>query len=485
MVSMEKMATGRITGAPDFKEAEVVAGTRPTFQDQPATAAFVLLIIYVAMIFIRPQEWIPSMMGWPIIPALILSAFLFWLFSANKALDAPQFYLLGALMLFSPLTVALAGEGLSAALDTIVKLAPLFLTFLLIAATALSRRRIHIMMWLMVGGAVLMSAHGIQQSVTGSGWTGEVPILGRMRYIGIFNDPNDVGLSLVTALPMVMYLMRTSRRLFIKLLLLICLGLILWGIKLTDSRGTILALGAILAVYSWRRFGIFRTLLIALPAIPAMFFLSSRLDTISPVEESAYGRLDAWYEGIQMLIDNPVFGVGFGLFGDHNWLTAHNSYILVLAELGIPGYFLWFSFFGSCIMMMYLLQKPRKIIRPLWQILTENRLQGRMEPLEFAGDEELPADDDILPEDRAIARALFLSFVGFATASFFLSRSYSMQLFLLCGMAVAHYQGTRLRNPQEKPYGFFRHFWFWAFTSGASVIFLYFTVHLLLSLVQT
>ena len=483
MISMEKIATERITGDPNFKEAEVFSRTRSTIQDQPATATFVLLIVYVAIIFIRPQEWIPSMMGWPIIPVLILSAFMFWLFSANKALDAPQFYLLGALMLFSPLTVALAEEGLSAALNTIVKLAPLYLTFLLIAATALSRRRIHIMMWLMVGGAVLMSAHGIQQSITGTGWTGEVPILGRMRYIGIFNDPNDVGLSLVTALPMAMHLMRTSRRFMVKLLLLICVGLILWGIKLTDSRGTILALGAILGVYSWRRFGIFRTLVMGMMAVPALFFLSSRLDTISPGEESAYGRLDAWYEGIQMLIDNPVFGVGFGLFGDHNLLTAHNSYILVLAELGIPGYFLWFSFFGSCIMLMYLLQKPRKLIKPAWQILTENRQQGRMDGLEFAADEELPAKDDLAPEDRAIARVLFLSFVGFATASFFLSRSYSMQLFLLCGMAVAHYQGTRLRNPQEIAYSFFQHFWFWAFTSGASVIFLYFTVHLLLSLV--
>ncbi|WP_457673022.1 O-antigen ligase family protein [Thiolapillus sp.] len=480
---MEQTATERRAGLQNTLTGGNHAGLRSAPVDQPASASFILLTIYVAMIFIRPQEWIPSMTGWPIIPVLVLSAFMFWLFSANKALNAPQFYLLGALMLFSPLTVALAGEGLSATMETIVELAPLYLTFLLIASTSLSRSRIHVMMWLMVAGAVLMSVHGIQQKLTGAGWTGEVPILGRMRYIGIFNDPNDVGLSLVTALPMAMHLMRTSRHLLVRLLLLISVGLILWGIKLTDSRGTILALAAILGVYSWRRFGIFRTLIMGMMALPAMFFLSSRLDTISPGEESAYGRVDAWYEGIQMLIDNPVFGVGFGLFGDHNLLTAHNSYILVLAELGIPGYFLWFSFFGSCIMMMYLLQKPRRKIKPAWQVITENRLQGNRQGLEFAADEELPAKDDLAPEDRAIARVLFLSFVGFATASFFLSRSYSMQLFLLCGMAVAHYQGTRLRNPREKAYGFFEHFWFWAFTSGASVIFLYFTVHLLLSFV--
>ncbi len=454
----------------------------PTSPDQPAPAAFALLTLYVALIFVRPQEWVPSLMGWPIMPALILSAFLFWLFSKNKVVNAPQFYILGVLMLFSPLTVLMAGEGISSALNAIVELAPLYITFLLIAATALSRQRVRTMMRLMIGGAILMSAHGIQQKLTGVGWTGEVPILGRMRYIGIFNDPNDVGLSLVTALPMAMYLLRNSRRLFSRLLLLISIGVILWGIKLTDSRGTILALGAILGVYSWRRYGIFRTLVAALVAVPALFFLSNRLDTISPGEESAYGRVDAWYEGIQMLIDNPVFGVGFGLFGDHNVLTAHNSYILVLAELGIPGYFLWFAFFGSCIIMMYLLQKSRKQTKPDWQLIMESRIQGSTEKSASSVEEEVSNNDELAEEDRALARALFLSFIGFATASFFLSRSYSMQLFLLCGTAVAHYQGTRLRNPAEKAYRFFEHFIFWAFTSGTSVIFLYFTVHLLLSL---
>ena len=462
---------------------ETTPTVMPPPADHPASVTFFLLIIYTLMIFVRPQEWVPALLGWPIMPVLILAAFMFWLFSANKALQAPQFYLLSLLMLFSPLTVVLAGGGMAAALDTIEDLAPLYLSFLLIAATFLSRKRIHTMMWLMVTGAVLMSAHGIQQKLTGVGWTGEVPILGRIRYIGFFNDPNDVGLSLVTALPMATYLLRISRHTLTKLFLLLCIGAIFWGIKLTDSRGTILALGAILGIYSWRRFGITRTVIAGMFALPVLFLLSTRLDTIDPAEESAHGRVEAWYEGLQMLRENPVFGVGFGLFGDYNPLTAHNSYILVMAELGIPGYFLWFTFFGSCVMVMYLLQKPRKKIKPAWQILTENRLQGKTDTFEFITDEELPEKKALAAEDQAIARVLFLSFVGLATAAFFLSRSYSLQLFLLCGMAVAHYQGTRLRHPEEKPYRFFDHFWFWAFTSGFSVIFLYFTVRLLLSFI--
>ncbi len=446
-------------------------------KDQPATAAFFFLVIYIVIVFVRPQGFVPAILHWPLVPVTLVVSFLLWSISANKVLDAPQFVLLALLFLFAPFTVAVSGAGMSLALDSLVELVPLYLTFLLIAATALSRKRMHIMMWLVTGGAVLMSVHGIQQIHSGVGWTGETAENGRIRYIDIFNDPNDVGLSLVVAIPLATYLFRHYKPFMLKLFLLACIGIILYGIKLTDSRGTVLALGVVLGIYSWHRFGMFKTLFISILVLPLLFLANTRMDTISPGEESAYGRVDAWYEGIHMLLDNPITGVGSRMFVEHHFRTAHNSYILVLAELGIPGYFLWFSYFGTCFMMMYLLQKkakPKKI--PAWKFLTEDRLAGVAKP---SPQESSQVD----PQDQAIAGALLLSFVGFTTAVFFLSRSYSMQLFILCGMAVAHFQGTRLRRPDIPAYRFLEHFWFWAFLSGGSVIALYLTVTILLNIV--
>ncbi|WP_456377122.1 O-antigen ligase family protein [Thiolapillus sp.] len=451
-------------------------------KDQPATAAFFFLAIYIVIVFVRPQGFVPAILHWPLVPVTLIISFLLWSTSANKILDAPQFVLLALLFLFAPFTVAVAGVGLSLALDSLVELIPLYLTFLLIAATALSRKRMHIMMWLVTGGAVLMSVHGIQQIYTGVGWTGETTESGRIRYIDIFNDPNDVGLSLVVAIPIAAYLFHHYKSLLLKIFLLICIGIILYGIKLTDSRGTVLALAAILGVYSWRRFGMFKTLFISTLILPLLFLANSRMDTISPGEESAYGRIDAWYQGIHMLLGNPVTGVGSRMFVEHHSKTAHNSYILVLAELGIPGYFLWFSYFGTCFMMMYLLQKKARFKKiPTWQLLVEDRLAGVAKPPSKAPTPQ--ETNKIDPQDQAIARALLLSFIGFAVAVFFLSRSYSMQLFILCGMAVAHFQGTRLRNPDIPAYRFLEHFWFWAFLSGSSVIILYLAVTILLSIV--
>ncbi len=449
-------------------------------RDQPATTAFFFLVAYIAIVFVRPQSWIPAVLDWPFVPVTLILSFLLWSTSANKALDAPQFVLLGLLFLFAPLTSLAAHEGVSAALNTLISLIPPYLTFLLIATLALSQKRIRVMMWMVVGGAVIMSAHGIQQIHTGAGWTGVTAEFGRIRYIDIFNDPNDVGLSLIIALPMAAYLFRHYHSFLLKLFLLICIGTILYGIKLTDSRGTVLGLAAIIGMYSWRKFGLFKTLFVSMLVLPLLFLASSRLDTIDPGEESAYGRVEAWYEGIHMLIDDPFFGVGYGLFTDHHYLTAHNSYILVLAEMGIPGYFLWFSYFGTCIMMMYLLQKTTTKTIPEWKQIADSSFVSNTEPTREATDEPEEKPD---PEDQVIARTLLLSLIGFATAAFFLSRSYSMPFFILCGMVVAHYQGTRLRQPNTPAYRFLEHFWFWAFVSGSTVIALYVTVTVLLSIV--
>lgn len=451
-------------------------------KEQPAKTAFFFLVVYIMIVFIRPQAFVPAVLDWPLIPITLVLSFLLWSTSDHKSLDAPQFILLTLLFMFAPVTVAAANQGMSHALDAFIELVPPYLTFLLIATTALSHKRIHIMMWLVVGGAVLMSAHGIQQIHSGVGWTGETAENGRMRYIDIFNDPNDVGLSLIVAIPMAAYLFRHYKPFMLKLLMLACIGTILYGIKLTDSRGTVLALGAVLGMYSWRKYGVFKTLFISMLALPVLFLASTRLDTIDPGEESAYRRVDAWYEGIHMLADNPIFGVGYRLFTEFHDLTAHNSYILVFAEMGIPGYFLWFSFFGTCIMAMYLLQKTAKKTNtnPAWRDLAYNMPQKNTKPTDTASS---PDEGKKTADDQAIAKVLLLSLIGFATAAFFLSRSYAMPFFILCGMATAHYQGTRLRKPSIPPYRFLEHFWFWAFLSGSSVIVLYLIVRILLSIV--
>ena len=129
--------------------------------------------------------------------------------------------------------------------------------------------------------------------------------------------------------------------------------LLCYGIYLTNSRGSFLAVVTMTAVYIWIQRGRVWAAMLGAGALVLLRLMPSRLDQLNVQESSASGRIDAWYEGMQMFITHPLLGVGAGQFTQHHYLTAHNSIILVLAETGIIGFALWFAFIGYGFWMMY------------------------------------------------------------------------------------------------------------------------------------
>jgi len=130
---------------------------------------------------------------------------------------------------------------------------------------------------------------------------------------------------------------------------------------------------------------------------------------MSTSEESAAHRIDAWSEGLEMFRSNPILGVGYLNFTDHNDLTAHNSFVLSFAELGAVGYFFWLALLVVAILQL-------------------NQVRQYTEE-----------DADGNPLHRQ-SRVLLASFAGMLVAAFFLSRSYNPILYLLVGLAYALYK---------------------------------------------
>ncbi|MFT3859339.1 MAG: O-antigen ligase family protein, partial [Aquabacterium sp.] len=193
------------------------------------------------------------------------------------------------------------------------------------------------------------------------GWTGAQMIEGRVTYLGFLNDPNDLSMAILMVLPMQVYLAHRAG-LIMKLFWWCAAGLSLWAVKLTNSRGAILALAAMLMHHGVQRYGLIRSLLVApFMLAPIIIFGPSRMNEISDDEESAEGRVESWFEGFHMLASHPLFGVGKGLFTEYNYLTAHNSYVLALAELGLIGYFVWLSgvFFSFMMAKMVYQAEPK------------------------------------------------------------------------------------------------------------------------------
>ena len=58
-------------------------------------------------------------------------------------------------------------------------------------------------------------------------------------------------------------------------------------------------------------------------------------------EVSTALRYEAWSVGLKLFEHSPILGVGARQFTEHHYLTAHNSFVLVLAEMGFVGLFLF------------------------------------------------------------------------------------------------------------------------------------------------
>jgi O-antigen ligase len=179
---------------------------------------------------------------------------------------------------------------------------------------------------------------------------------------------------------------------------------------------------ALLGVWHWFSRGLKKTLWRAGLALPVLFLVMSKFRTIDAEESSAAGRIDAWYEGMQMFLANPVFGIGQGDFTDHHILTAHNSFVLVFSELGLPGYFIWIA-------ILYL------TIFPLWKLFMRDR--SGEESRQVSGSESLAESANTIMPVVYHGQLLFYSMVGYLATAFFLSRSYTPLLYLFIGICLS------------------------------------------------
>jgi O-antigen ligase len=324
----------------------------------------------------------------------------------------PQIPYLAAFVVGGALSVGLAGwwGGVTTVFSGLLTTTSMFIVGCVGFRSVAEFRRLCLL--LVLAGAV-MTIHGHFQVRDGVGWTGLPLILGRITYSGIFSDPNDLGQFLVVAAAAAVFLFNTAGSLgrILVVLALVCLA---YGVLLTDSRGSLLA-GVVVALFAFSlRYGRVIGLTALALAVPALL-VSTRLAELTPKEQSANDRVEAWYAGIQMWLSNPIWGVGLGNFTDHHHLTAHSVLVLPMAEGGLIGFIPWFGYVlltGYMAMHLWRAGAPRSVGRE-------------------ASDVELAA-----------SRSAALMALAWAVTGLFLSRSYSPILFLLGGIVAGRYLGA-------------------------------------------
>ena len=398
--------------------------------------SFALFLVYLVVVLTRPIEFFeldisgarPMLLLWL---GCFLVSILHALARAQVAAKAAHFVLLGFLLvviMLSQLKQGWAGGAIVAAFEFSSSAG----LFVLVCLNVTSLSRLRVTCAAVVASLVCVAAMSTLSYHTGhmtaqlvlSQWVGpnEVPDevvaalvdipaqddsglrLWRIRGLGFMSDPNDLAQAIVMALPLLWGMTRAGRRCRNALLVWLPGLLLVYAIYLTHSRGAVLGLASLFFFGLRDRLGTLKTTLAILAVLVAVNVggLGGGRG-FSSEEESAGDRIEAWYEGMQMLKNNFLLGVGYGNFLDHHHLTAHNSFVLCFAELGLLGYFFW----TALLVLVY---------RGLTKVIAEAAANS---------------------EERKYAVLLRSSFIGFLTCAWFLSRTYQPTLYLLLGLATA------------------------------------------------
>jgi putative inorganic carbon (hco3(-)) transporter len=228
--------------------------------------------------------------------------------------------------------------------------------------------------------------------------------LWRARSMGFLTDPNDFGQAIIMALPFLLAGYAASRHLRNLFFIAFPFSIFMYTIYLTHSRGALLGIASLFFFGLKRRLGTIKTSLIlaglGIASTAASGLAGGR--EFSTDEESAGGRIDAWSEGLKMLVSRPITGVGYGNFTDHHNYTAHNTFVLCFSELGLLGYFLWMG------ILIIAFKSLNQAINSFQDGTTEKKW----------------------------ASVMRTSLVGFLTCSFFLSRTYIPNLFILLALCI-------------------------------------------------
>lgn len=412
---------------------------------------FALFLLYIFLTYFRPIELFAPELGelrpmlwlWVLaVVASIASAL------ANKTAGARpvHFKLIFALWAVIGLS-KLISPWRGATLDALNEFSTSSLLFLLAALNLTNIKRIKATMVVVVLAMVCNAVFGIQAYHTGenmdklvlrqntpahdeedpnlpppepvvspaldkSGW-----YLWRLKSLGFLADPNDFAQALVMSLPMLWGAYRAGRHVWNLLILGIPGGLMVYSIFLTQSRGALLGLASLLFFGIRKALGTTKTvILIGLMVAVQLLGNMSGGREFSGKERSAEERLESWTIGIQLLKGNPITGAGYGNYLEFNYLTAHNSFVLCFAELGLLGYFVWIGM----IVLSY-----KGLTRTI----------------------DLVAPD---AEAHKVAVLLRSAMVGYLTCAWFLSRTYGPGLYFLMALCIATWFSAVKSLPAEQ-----------------------------------
>ena len=377
--------------------------------------SFIGIFLFTVLVYFRPYEYFPSL-SW-------LSSSAFWVAIMTLLVFLPtqlglegritsrprEVNLVLLLLAAGALSIPLALEPARAG-NSFIDFLKVVVMFIVMVNVVRSETRLKMLWVLVLLSTCLLSIGAINDYRLGRLALMGVRIQGLIG--GLFDNPNDLALHLVTMIPISLALMLSSRNPLSKFVYLISAILITGGVVATFSRGGFLALSFSLAVFIWKLarrsrllLGIVGAALIALFIVVAPAGYGARLSTTR--DDSAIARLDDLKRSLFLAVRHPVLGVGmdnYVLFSNVN-RASHNAYTQVASEMG----------FAATLFYVLFIIAPLKRLRHIERESVDTKSRRRF---------------------YYLAIGLQASLVAYMVASFFASVAYLWYVYYLVAYSV-------------------------------------------------
>jgi O-antigen ligase len=407
---------------------------------------FFFFLLVTAALFVRPGEISEEWYNWPIYQYLILACFvvsvpeIFRQLLERRLTDQPIAICVFCLL---PLVVLsnLGQFKTEDAFDHGFGFFKVVIYFLLFVSLVTTPARLQIFMYWLIGCCLVLTLitvlqfHGAIQLANVEAKlkdtdmdhnTNEEVSIYRMQGSGIFQDPNDLCLILAACIPLCLFALTDRRFGPLSVVWLVPLGLFLYAIALTQSRGGLLALlaGVVAMLYKW--LGGWKTLAVGAVVLPVLLvFFSARQTSFSTSSGTSQTRIQLWSDWMEEFRTAPHVGVGAIVVKDEeadkkeyqagNKHVAHNAYLQSFADMGVLGGFFFVGVFYFA----------------LWSV-------GRL------GSKNTVIVD---PELRRMQPFVLGSVAAYAVGMISLSLCYVVPTYLMLGMAHSYGQMTVVRPP--------------------------------------
>lgn len=386
---------------------------------------FFLFLLVNAVLFVRPTEIIPGLIGLPFYNILILTCFacsypvvVRQLRSESLAENPITACVLG--LLITVVASHLSHVYIYGARTSGVIFAKIIVYYLLLVGLVDSlgrlRRFLTWLGWLIFVLTVLalLQYHEVievpaLESYAEGQYDEEGNVLGeivRLCSTGIYNNPNALSRILVTGMILSLYFWGDRRTGLLRIVWTAPLALEGYALALTQSRGGLLDLAASLLCLLYARFGAKKAALLTALAAPVALAMKGRQTDITLSNGTGHHRLRIWAEGWSLFRGSPIFGIGMDQFVEEVHYVAHNSFFHCFAELGLVGGTLYTGMFYLAI------RWPLKL-----------------------GSSGSPIRDFEL---RKAGRYLAAIIAGEAVGQLSISRNYEVPTYMLIGLAAAY-----------------------------------------------